>query len=100
MFKRLTAAIILAAGILAVPLATSANAAPSNCSAGKVTSDAHGYWASCTSGSGQFRAKARCDKSLAPDYDDYSPWTSLVGTAVIGDCNSGDRAFNVTYQVR
>jgi hypothetical protein len=60
-------------------------------------------WAECYGGLGSFRAKVRCDKSWAPDYDRYGSWVYVTpnrGPRSTATCNSGDSAFNETFQTR
>jgi hypothetical protein len=74
---------------------------PESCVSGP--SGTRSGYAECWGGLGSFRAKVRCDKSFAPDYDRYGSWIivqSSQGLRSTATCNSGDSAFNETYQTR
>ena len=97
-------AVGLVAGVVASILCTPvspASAAPGNCSTGYDTLNPHrSGWAWCTSGTGEYRPRVTCDKSLAPDYYKYGAWTAPATSQPYATCNSGDRAFGVIVQTR
>lgn len=107
MARKMRAAFAVTAVGIAVTMAAGSGVAqaappghPENCVSGY--SDTRTGYATCWGGVGTFRAKVRCDKSWAPDYDRYSAWIYVSSTKQTGYavCNSGDRAFNATFETR
>jgi hypothetical protein len=82
----------------AAPTAAAAAAQPSACQV-RVYEMQYRVVAFCDAGTGRYRAKTRCDKSFAPDYNRYGPWRPAGGPEVSkAQCNDGDEPFNAGYQ--
>jgi hypothetical protein len=89
-----------AAPAVAAPAAAAAAAQPSGCEA-RTYDFLYRVVAYCSSGTGEYRAYARCDRRFAPDYNRYGPWTRPGPSGVSkAQCDQGDRPFNGTYQTR
>jgi hypothetical protein len=77
--------------------ASAAHAAPSNCSTRDFGDEVQ---ATCTSGSGEFRAYTRCNAPLWPDYNRYGSWTRVGSGTSVAHCSAYDDAYNFGIQVR
>lgn len=97
MKKRAFLLAAVATASVLVGVSGAAQAAPTGCSA---TAVGYGSGAYCSGGTGEFRAKTRCDKPWAPDYDRYGAWMGVGTWSSFAKCDNGHVAFNATWQTR
>jgi hypothetical protein len=94
--RHVSVAFLLATGFLALGPAR-ADAYPTGCSAERWF--ASGARARCTGGTGSYRVKFRCDKSLGFDYDRAGPWKAAgSGEWSTAGCNVPDHPFNIVVE--
>ncbi|WBB65510.1 hypothetical protein [Micromonospora sp. WMMD812] len=90
-------ATFVAASVVLLGVSGPAQAAPTGCTTGATGYTAGAY---CESGTGQFRAKTRCNKPWAPDYARYGEWMGVGTWTSFAKCDNGHLAFNPTWETR
>lgn len=88
---KLTLRLVITSGLIAVGAVAPASAAyavPSGCSSG---ASGNGYTAYCSSGTGQYRAYARCYNAAGTSYTTrYGLWRSPGGSSSTATCTSSE----------